>query len=73
MTRKTIVQNFSETKKEEGKKTIKGFGQKTKWWWWSSGDLRGRQRVKQFCGEKGGSRDSEDKELLISLLTNVAF
>lgn len=73
MNRKKIVQNFSETKKEEGKKTIKGFGQKTKWWW-SSGDLRGRQRVKQLCAEKGGNnRDSEDTELLISLPINVAF
>lgn len=73
MNRKKIVTEFLGDQEGGGKRTIKGFGQKTKWWWWSSGDLRGRQRVKQFCGEKGGSRDSEDKELLISLLTNVAF
>lgn len=72
MNRKKIVTEFLGDQEGGGKRTIKGFGQKTKWWW-SSGDLRGRQRVKQFCGEKGGSRDSEDKELLISLLTNVAF
>ena len=56
---------------EEGKKN-KGFGQKRKWWW-SSEVLRGRQRVKQLCAEKGGNRDSEDRELLISLPINVAF
>lgn len=73
MNRKKIVTEFLGDQEGGGKRTIKGFGQKTKWWW-SSGDLRGRQRVKQLCAEKGGNnRDSEDTELLISLPINVAF